>query len=113
MPDVNIIVFAHDNEQEPLVNTMAFNNFGGIPKFIDKHDFMILAKYCLSFICIDSSLQHMCSNKNFNKKGLVLWGTSQPSMFGYETNINIFSDYPYACVIDPKQVVDAFLGMDI
>ena len=70
LPGVNIIVFGHDNEQEPLLNTMAFNNFGGNPRFVDKIDFMILAKYCVSFICIDSSLQHMCANKSFNKKVL-------------------------------------------
>ena len=113
LPGVNIIVFGHDNEQEPLINTMAFNNFGGLPKFIDKHDFMILAKHCVSFIFIDSSLQHMCSNRSFNKKGIVLWGTSKPSMFGYDTNINLMSDYPYSCVKDPKYIVDKFLTMDI
>ena len=113
LPDVNIIVFGHDNEQEPLLNTMAFNNFGGIPKFVDKHDFMILAKYCLSFICIDSSLQHMCSNRTFNKKGVVLWGTSNPEMFGYENNVNLLSEYPYSCVINPQYIVDKFLKLEI
>jgi len=113
LPNINIVVFGHDNEQEPLLNTMAFNNFGGIPKFVDKHDFMILAKHCLSFICIDSSLQHMCSNRTFNKKGIVLWGTSKPEMFGYKNNVNLLSEYPYSCVINPQHIVDKFLKLEI
>ena len=113
LPGVNIIVFGHDNEQEPLLNTKAFNNFGGNPKFVDKIDFMILAKYCVSFISIDSSLQHMCSNKPFNKKGVVLWGTSKPEMFGYTQNKNLISDYPYCVEIDPKKIVDEFLNQEM
>ena len=112
LPGVNIIVFGHNNEQEPLLNTMAFNNFGGNPKFVDKIDFMILAKYCVSFISIDSALQHMCANKLFNKKGVVLWGTSKPEMFGYENNTNIISEYPYCVEIDPKKIVDEFLKVE-
>ncbi len=112
LPGVNIIVFGHNNEQEPLLNTMAFNNFGGNPKFVDKIDFMILAKYCVSFISIDSALQHMCANKSFNKKGVVLWGTSKPEMFGYENNTNITSEYPYCVEIEPKKIVDEFLKVE-
>jgi len=112
LPGVNIIVFGHNNEQEPLLNTMAFNNFGGNPKFVDKIDFMILAKYCVSFISIDSALQHMCANKSFNKKGVVLWGTSKPEMFGYENNTNIISEYPYCVEIEPKKIVDEFLKVE-
>jgi ADP-heptose:LPS heptosyltransferase len=112
-PNLNILVFGHPNEQEPLLNTMAFNNFGGLPKFADKEDFMVLAKYCLSFICIDSSLQHICSNKYFNKKGIVLWGTSHPLMYGYEKNINLRSEYPYCVDIEPKKIVDNFFKQEI
>ena len=113
LPGVNIIVFGHDNEYEPLLNTMAFNNFGGNPKFVDKIDFMILAKYCVSFISIDSSLQHMCANQSFNKKGIVLWGTSKPEMFGYKHNTNLISEYPYCVEIDPKKIVDEFLKQEL
>jgi len=106
LPEINIIVFSHPNEQEPLLNTTQ-------TMFTDKLDFMILAKYCLSFICIDSSLQHICSNKSFNKKGVVLWGTSHSSMFGYEKNVNLISDYPYVVEIKPQKIVDCFLQQEI
>tara|TARA_R100000541_G_scaffold560_2_gene3781 strand:- start:1220 stop:2053 length:834 start_codon:yes stop_codon:yes gene_type:complete len=105
MPDLNIVVFGHTNEQEPLLNTTS--------GFYDKEDFMILSKYCTSFICIDSSLQHMCSNKRFNKKGIVLWGTSNPLMFGYKNNLNIESEYPYCVNIEPKKIIDLFLNLEL
>ena len=106
LPDINIIVFAYSNEPATLLNTTE-------SIFIDKLDFMILAKYCLSFISIDSCLQHICSNKSFNKKGIVLWGTSKPSMFGYDKNINIISEYPYCVEIKPKNIVDMFLNLEL
>jgi len=106
LPNINIIIFGHDNESMPLLNTTQ-------SIFTDKLDFMILAKHCLSFICIDSSLQHMCSNRTFNKKGIVLWGATKPEMFGYENNVNLLSEYPYSCIIDPQYIVDKFLKLKI
>ena len=106
MPDINIIVFGHSNEPAPLLNTTE-------SIFIDKLDFMILAKYCLSFISIDSCLQHICSNKSFNKKGIVLWGSSKANMFGYDKNINLVSEYPYCVEIKPKNIVDRFLHLEL
>ena len=106
LPDINIIVFGHSNEPAPLLNTTE-------SIFIDKLDFMILAKYCLSFISIDSCLQHICSNKSFNKKGIVLWGSSKANMFGYDKNINLVSEYPYCVEIKPKNIVDRFLHLEL
>tara|TARA_R100000388_G_scaffold92127_1_gene74766 strand:- start:868 stop:1044 length:177 start_codon:yes stop_codon:yes gene_type:complete len=54
----------------------------------------------------------MCANKSFNKKGVVLWGTSKPDMFGYENNTNIISEYPYCVEIEPKKIVDEFLKVE-
>ena len=106
LPDINIISFNHLNESDPLLNTLT-------TIFQDRQDFMILAKYCISFICIDSALQHICSNKNFNKKGVVMWGRTSPSQFGYEKNINMQSDYPYTVEIKPQLIVDNFLSLEI
>lgn len=106
IPNLNIIVFGYDNESEPFYNTTQ-------TIFTDKLDFMILAKYCLSFLCIDSSLQHMCSNKDFNKKGVVLWGTTKQAMYGYEKNCNLITEHPYAIDIKPKTIVDNFLKLDL
>ena len=105
LPEINIIIFGHVNELDPLLNT--FNHFQ------DRQDFMILAKYCVSFISIDSALQHFCSNKHFNKTGIVLWGRTSPSSFGYEKNINLKSNYPYTVEIKPQDIVDKFLSLKV
>jgi hypothetical protein len=46
-----------------------------------------LVRECETFIAIDSSLQHISAA--FNKKGIVLWGATNPSCFGWKHNINL------------------------
>jgi len=74
---------------------------------------MILSKYCDFFITIDSALQHMCSNQSFNKKGIVLWGSTLPNAFGYKTNVNLQSPYPSCVEIDPNVIIDEALKINI
>ena len=64
-----------------------------------------MSKHCDFFITIDSSLQHICSNININKKGIVLWGTTDPLRFGYENNINLKSSHPYCVEINPHVII--------
>ena len=40
------------------------------------------------WITVDSFLPHLCTFKKL-KHGIVLWGVSDPRVFGYETNINL------------------------
>jgi hypothetical protein len=49
--------------------------------------FAVLKYAALSFIGIDSSLQH--AGNAVNKNGLVLWGATDPKTFGYEYHKNI------------------------
>lgn len=46
-----------------------------------------IIKQCETFIAIDSSLQHI--SRAFNKKGIVLWGATNPLCFGWDHNINM------------------------
>jgi hypothetical protein len=48
----------------------------------------------------------MVSNQSFNKKGVVLWGSTSCKRFGYDTNVNITSKYPYCVEIDPRLIID-------
>lgn len=48
-----------------------------------------LLKSCDTFIGIDSFLQHM-NDCYLQKKGIVLWGKSDPSIFGYDYNENLY-----------------------
>lgn len=94
-PTLNIITF----DKQQYQNTLNVQ--------IQKREhYFILAKYAEYFIGIDSSLQHFASNKLINKKGIVLWGGSDPKHYGYKKNINLISKYPYRVEITPKEVFE-------
>ena len=44
-------------------------------------------------ICIDSYLQHLCWY--VGKQAIVIWGISDPEIFGHSENINILKDRSY------------------
>jgi len=50
-----------------------------------------LIKWCDIWISVDSFIPHFVSFYKL-KKGIVLFGKSDPSIFGYETNINVLKD---------------------
>jgi len=110
-PNHIIITFGHSNEQAEYQGETKFNSQTGELLFKTREDFMVLSKYCDFFISIDSVLQHMCSNKSFNKKGIVLWGGTNPNRFGYESNINLISSYPNCVEIEPKKIIDEALKL--
>jgi hypothetical protein len=101
-----IIIFSHSNEREEFVGETKFNDQEGVPLFKTREDFMILAKHCSFFIAIDSALHHMGSNRQFGKRGIILWGATSPHRFGYKENINLQSEYPYCVQISPEKIMD-------
>ena len=105
-PSFLFFVFGHSNEKEEFIGETKFNDENGFPLFQTREDVMILSKYCKFFITIDSALHHMGSNQHFNKKGIVLWGTTEPERYGYKENINLQSEYPNCVEIPVKQIMD-------
>lgn len=51
-------------------------------------------------ITIDSFLPHLIEYHMINKKVIVLWGKSDPLLFGYKKNTNILKDRKY---LKPQQ----------
>jgi hypothetical protein len=49
-----------------------------------------LIRDCDTFICGDSFLQHL--GWSLGKQGIVLWGKSDPLIFGHPENINLLAD---------------------
>ena len=49
-----------------------------------------LLKECRTWISCDSFLQHLGWDEG--KKGIVLWGPSDPLIFGHQENINLLKD---------------------
>ena len=52
-----------------------------------------LVQECRTWIGIDSFFQHFCWD--LGKPGIVLWGQSDPLIFGHPENINLLKDRKY------------------
>lgn len=50
-------------------------------------DLAVLIKECNTWVSVDSFFQHYCWDQG--KKGVVLWGQSDPNIFGHPENINL------------------------
>lgn len=56
-------------------------------------DLETFIKSSLTVICCDSFCQHFCWS--IGKRALVLWGKSDPEIFGHPENINLLKDKKY------------------
>lgn len=52
-----------------------------------------LVLQCETWISVDSFFQHFCWD--LGKYGIVLWGQSDPNIFGHSENINLLKDRSY------------------
>jgi len=59
-----------------------------------------LVNECTTWIGVDSFFQHFCWD--IGKKGIVLWGPSNPKIFGHPENINLLRENRY---LIPNQFV--------
>jgi ADP-heptose:LPS heptosyltransferase len=48
---------------------------------------------CDTFICTDNFFQHFAHL--YGKRGIVIWGLSDPKLFGYPENVNLLKDKKY------------------
>lgn len=54
---------------------------------LDLTQLALLVNQCSIWLGVDSFFQHFCWD--LNKPGIVLWGPSNPNIFGHEQNINL------------------------
>ena len=106
MPGLNILHWGHDNELDALSNTIDIRHY-------NRNEIGIFIKHCSSFIVTDSSLSQIVANRHWNKKGLILYGTTSPQMFGYKHLNNIITDYEGVCDINPQKIIDEIIGIDL
>jgi len=57
------------------------------------NDLKNLISECDFWISVDNFFPHLAYH--VNKRGVVLWGPSDPQLFGYPTNVNILKDKSY------------------
>lgn len=71
-------------EEERLVPDFRTYSLPELREFIKEMDF---------YISVDNFFPHFCHH--YNRHGIVLWGTSDPKIFGYPENINLLKDSKY------------------
>lgn len=84
-------------------------------------ELQVLVKQSRTWISCDSFFQHFCWD--LGKPGIVLWGQSDPKIYGHPENINLLKDRSYLyhnqflswdlipmrrdCFVDPGVVIEA------
>jgi len=96
------------NVKSPENKSKDFENICDIDFPLDYKKYLCLLSFSRGHISIDSFLQHGSSNKNKTIKGVVLWGSTDHSLFGYEHNINMKSSVPYQMKFNTNEIIDNF-----
>jgi len=52
----------------------------------------VLVQSCDAWTAVDNFFPHFCKAKHPEKPGVVIWGKSDPLIFGYEHNTNLLKD---------------------
>lgn len=74
------------NTDQPLLKNV-------VSPELSLREVLLLLSKCLGALCIDSFAQHAMAA--FNKKSVVLWVGNSPTVYGYDGNINISSNYKH------------------
>lgn len=69
-------------DEEKLVDDCRFN--------LNMEELKKLVFECRTWIGVDSFFQHFCWD--LGKPGIVIWGQSDPNIFGHPENINLLKD---------------------
>jgi ADP-heptose:LPS heptosyltransferase len=78
-----------------------------IKGILSEQEIIDLVNDCDVWITIDTFLQHLCAYYKL-KKGIVIWGKSDPTIFGYPENINLLKDKKYLRVNQFRSWTDAW-----
>jgi ADP-heptose:LPS heptosyltransferase len=82
--------------QEPVVQVGIVGEEQLVPDFrqnLSMNELKELVLECRTWISVDSFFQHFCWD--LNKPGIVLFGQSDPNIFGHPENTNLLTDRKY------------------
>ncbi len=80
-----VIQLGVDGEEDIGCNSKVLN---ASLKFI-----LEMVKSCSAWASVDNFFPHLC--QQVSKPGVVIWGQSNPKLFGYKTNTNLLKDEKY------------------
>ncbi len=79
---------------EELILLLKDHEVKEIKGILTEKEIIDLVNWSDVWIATDSFLQHLCAYHKL-KKGIVIWGKSDPLLFGYTHNINLLKDRKY------------------
>lgn len=99
--DLNLKVIEVNNGEQQFQNTF-------VPRKIPQYrEYLIMTRYCRSFIAIDSCLNHMSAFKDSPKVGVALWRDPEyGKLFEYPHNVNLYSNVPLQMKFNAKYIID-------
>ena len=84
----DVIQLGRKGEQQiPLTKCVEFDR--------KPDELKVLVRGCKFWVSIDTWLPHFVVAENLGKPGVVLFGLSDPNVFGYGSNLNILRDHKY------------------
>jgi hypothetical protein len=78
-----------------ITNDILFNNIHESFLSLKLSDLRELVNCADLLMSIDNFFTHFCHFYFPHRKGIVLWGKSDPKIFGYDHNINLIKDRKY------------------
>jgi ADP-heptose:LPS heptosyltransferase len=107
---------------EPIIQVGIEGEEQLVPDFrknLSLDELSALIKECRTWIGVDSFFQHLCWD--LNKPGIVLWGQSDPNIYGHPENTNLLKGREYLmenqflmwemvsyrkdCFVSPQEVI--------
>ncbi len=79
---------------EELILLLKDHEIKEIKEILPEQEIIDLVNWSDVWITIDSFLPHLCAYHKL-KRGIVIWGKSDPLLFGYPHNINLLKDKKY------------------
>lgn len=109
--------------KEPIIQIGVSNERQLVPDFrvnLSINKLNQLLNNCRTFITIDSFFQHLAWSQN--KPGIVIWGQSNPKIYGHDIHTNLLKDEKYLmkdqflmwelveyrkdCFVTPQEVIE-------
>jgi len=76
---------------DDLMNLLEGNEIREINGIFTTTQLLEIVNWCDVWVSIDSFLPHFCAYHKL-KPGIVIWGKSDPELFGYKHNVNLLKD---------------------
>jgi hypothetical protein len=79
---------------DEIIRSLSGHEIKKIEGLLKEQELIDLVNWCDVWVSIDSFLPHLAAYHHL-KRGIVLWGKSDPLIFGYKHNVNLLGGRSY------------------